>query len=338
MITAVWGTTLSSTVAALIVARPHLGHRLALAQRRVVHGLSAYIHHATEQGLDPHAIAAAVDGRDIWDLLGEAIPHFHPRLYGMFDRLGDKTMPLALYRQMNDILSGPASNLLLANETVTVPLLGIVEAVAADPVLLAAQKAIGKCSSSLHVVQSILAFVRATGLAIDVERLPPGSSWRALQRRVTADLGRATAPPLVFRNPVGWKHVEEMSELLRIGNALENCVANFNGGGHDHLLNFIAGTEVFFITEAEPLTLAAVRSVGPGLWRITEMAGSARLSGTLPQFKELRGPLPDAATEIGHTLLETEPGPALQHLAWRTERTAGDLGEDEGVDEVDEAA
>jgi len=33
MIASVWGTALSTTVAALIVERPHLGHRLALAQR-----------------------------------------------------------------------------------------------------------------------------------------------------------------------------------------------------------------------------------------------------------------------------------------------------------------
>ncbi len=36
MIASVWGEALSSTVAALIVERPHLGHRLALAQRRTV--------------------------------------------------------------------------------------------------------------------------------------------------------------------------------------------------------------------------------------------------------------------------------------------------------------
>lgn len=123
-----------------------------------------------------------------------------------------------------------------------------------------------------------------------------------------------------------------MSELLRIGNALENCVANFGSSGQDHLLNFVAGTEVFFVAEGEPLTLAAVRGVGPGLWRIAEMAGAARPSGTLPQFKELRGPLTEALTEIGHTLLEIAPGPALQHIAWRTERDAGDLGEDDDVD------
>lgn len=209
MITAVWGPTLSSTVAALIFERPHFGHRLALAQRRVVHGLSAYIHHALEQGLDPHAIAVAVDGRDIRDLLGEAIPHLHPRLYGMFDRLGDRTMPLALYRQMNDILWGPASNLLLANETVTVPLLGIVEAIVSDRVLLAARKAIGRCSSSLNVVQGILAFMRATGLSIGVERLRPGSGWRALQRRDTADLGWASAPPLVSAPALGMEARQE---------------------------------------------------------------------------------------------------------------------------------
>jgi len=115
MITAVWGTTLSSTVAALIVERPHLGHRLALAQRRVVHGLCAYILHALEQRLEPSAIAADVDLRDIRDLLATAIPNIHPRLYGLFDRLGDQAMPHAFYQRLNECLCGPASDLLLSS-------------------------------------------------------------------------------------------------------------------------------------------------------------------------------------------------------------------------------
>ena len=114
MIACVWGSALSSTVAALIVERPPLGHRLALAQRRVVHGLSAYIHHALEQNLNASAIAAEIDVCDIRDLLTRAVPNVHPRLYGMLDRVGDKSMPLAFYRRANDLLQGPASDLLLA--------------------------------------------------------------------------------------------------------------------------------------------------------------------------------------------------------------------------------
>ncbi len=166
---------------------------------------------------------------------------------------------------MNEILQGPASDLLLTCEVVNEPGLGIIGVIAEAPVLLAAQKAIGNSNSNLNVVVSAVAFVRASGLSVDVEQLPMGSGWRALKRRITADLGRAGAPPLKFHQPEGWTHVEKMSELLRIGSALENCIADFGGGGGHHLFNFMSGSEVFFVVEAAPLTLAAVQDVGPGL-------------------------------------------------------------------------
>ena len=58
MINAVWRETLAPTVAALIVARPGLGHRFALAPRRVLHALAAFISYAVEQGWDTSDIAA----------------------------------------------------------------------------------------------------------------------------------------------------------------------------------------------------------------------------------------------------------------------------------------
>ena len=334
MIAGVGGKTLSSTVAALIVERPHLGHRLALAQRRVVHGLSAYIHHALEQSLDAPAIAAEVDVCDIRDLLARAISNRHPRLYGMLDRLGDQAMDLAFYRRMNDLLWGAASDLLLACELVNERGLGMFGTIAKDPVLLAAHKAIGNNKANLNVVISAVAFIRASGLAVDVELLPTGSSWRALKRRITTDLSRASAPPLRFRQPDGWRHVETMSEVLRIGTEMENCVASFGGGGGHHLFNFMTGIEVFLISEAEPFTLAAIQDVGPGLWQITQMEGAARESRTSPQVPELREPLNRVLAEVGHTLLETAPVDALQSIHWRAEGAARALGEDAESDEA----
>lgn len=248
--------------------------------------------------------------------------------------MGDRSLPLAFYRRVNEILHGPASDLLLACEVVNEPGLGIIEVIAKDPVLLAAQKAIGSSHSNLNVMVSALAFVRASGLAVDVEQLPTGSGWRALKRRVTADLARASAPTLKFRKPEGWAHVEKMSDMLRISIEMENCVASFGGGGGHHLFNFISGNEVFFVSETEPLTLVAVQNVGPGLWKITEMEGAARASATFPHFQELRDPLNKALAEVGHMLLETAPASALQSITWRAESGAGALGEDIELDEA----
>ncbi len=125
-----------------------------------------------------------------------------------------------------------------------------------------------------------------------------------------------------------------MSEMLRIGIDMENCVATFGGGGGHHLFNFMSGIEVFFISDAEPLTLASAQSVGPSLWKITEMVGTARASGTFPQFRELREPLNEVLAEVEHMLLETAPASALQSITWRGEGGAGTLGEDAELDEA----
>ena len=127
MINAVWRGTLAPTVAALIVARPGLGHRLALALRRVLHALAAFIPHAVEQGWDTSGIAAEVDARDIRDLLACAIPNAHPRLLGLFNRLGNQSMGLAFYRRLNAALWGPASTLLLNSDAMNEARLGCLQ-------------------------------------------------------------------------------------------------------------------------------------------------------------------------------------------------------------------
>ena len=217
MIRATWGETLSPTVAALIVKCPQLGHRLALAPRRVLHALAAYIAHALEREVSTSSIAGDVDTKDVHDLLGRAIPTVHPRLYRMLDRVGERAKPLAFYIRLNQILSGPASALLLSSDPVDEPCLRVVEQLASERVLLAAQKAIGRSDSNLHQIKSILAYLRATGLSLDVERLPHGAGWNSIKRRLTADLGRAMAPALPFGCPAGWKHVAVLSDLFDLG-------------------------------------------------------------------------------------------------------------------------
>ncbi len=334
MITAVWGPH-SSAVAALILARPNLGYRFALAPRKVVHGLAAYISSAIEQGLDQQTIAAHVDVQDIRDLVARAIPNVHARLYGSFERLGDQAMPHAFYRRLNECLCGPASDLLLSStEPVSEAFLRIVETVVADPVLLAFRTTIGRSNDSLNVVRSLVSFLRATGLSVDLEALPLGSGWRALARRITSDLGRASAPPQPFRCPDGWRHVQHLAELFRLGKQLQNCLAGIGDGGESHIFQFILGQEVYFVRDSEPLMLAAIESAGPGLWRIAEMAGATRRSGRLLQCNELSSPLDVVLAEVGHAQLETAPVSALQALSWRSGSGAADLGEDE----VDAAA
>lgn len=198
MILATWGDTLAPTMAALVVERPPLGRRLARAPRRVLHAVAAYVTHALEQGASTADIARDTDTSDVRELLRRAIPTLHPRLYGLLDRMGDQARPLHVYQRTNRILCGPACDLLIDSETIDDGCLQGVEELVADRVLLAAQKVVGRSEGYIRQLRSALIYLRATGLAREIEQLPTGAGWRSIQRRVTADLGRAVAPPSPF--------------------------------------------------------------------------------------------------------------------------------------------
>ena len=335
MIRATWGETLSSTVAALIVERQQLGHRLALAPCRVMHTLAAFIAHSLEQGVSMSSIAEAVDTQDIRDLLGRAIPATHPRLYGLLDRVGEQARPLAFYLRMNQILSGPASALLLSSDPVDEACLRVVEELLSEPVLLAAHQAIGRSDFALNHLKSALAYLRATGLAHDVEQLPSGAGWRSIKRRISTDLGRGTAPSLPFRCPDGWRHDSPLSDIFEVGRKLRNCVAGIGGGGTHHFVQFFSGAEIFFASDGEPLALASIQNVGPRLWVVCETAIERPRPGQSYVIDEIRTALSEVLAEAGHALLDAAPVSAFQTIAFKAEYNT-DQGD--GDDDIDAAA
>lgn len=105
MIACVWGDVLGPVVARLIVERPSadLGRRLALAPRRVIHALAMFLWHAQETSR-PN-LAEEVETRDVRELLAEAMPGAHPRLYGRLAKLDPVVKPMKFYRHLNRALA-----------------------------------------------------------------------------------------------------------------------------------------------------------------------------------------------------------------------------------------
>jgi hypothetical protein len=147
------------------------------------------------------------------ELLAHAVPSLHPRLFSMFDRLGPTARNLDVYRRLNDALHGPAAEAIFEADQVSDHLLSLLDRIAKDRVLWAARKAIGTSDYGERSLTSALAFLRAHGLAFAIETLPPGSGWRAVLRRLKADLGRARGPVPAFLPPDGWRRVETMAQL-----------------------------------------------------------------------------------------------------------------------------
>ena len=328
MLTAVW-SDLAPVVARLIRARPTLAARLALAPPRAVHAVAIYLRRVTAEGGDAAAaLAREVEGGDPRALLARALPGHDPRLYRALDRLGPQVRALRFYLRLHALLGSPAAALVLAASPLGEDALTVGEMALRDPVLLAVGRGV---HNSLHTAQcaaSALAYLRAMGLARDVEALPPGSGLPALVRRLRADLARARPPAPPFPAPAGWLHVASVGDLWRIGRKLGNCVADIRGGSH-HVLAYVSGDEVMLAHAGEPLLLACVERVGPGCWHLQQCKGARNV----PAPADLREALRDGLRAVGVELVEVEAASALGHLAYAAERH-GRL--DAALDDVDD--
>ena len=112
-----------------------------------------------------------------------------------------------------------------------------------------------------------------------------------------------------------------MSGLFQLGKDLRNCLTGIGLGGDHHLLQFLSGAELVFVSDDEASTLASVQSVGPSLWMIGETAVGRIHSAASPRREELRVALAETLAEVGHTLLDASPAWAFRAIARRAERT-----------------
>jgi hypothetical protein len=311
----------------MIIARPDLGRRLALASRRFFHAIAAFVSHSINEGREAADIAHEVDTSDVRELLALAVPQPHERLYTLLDRLAPATT-LEFYRLLNSVLHGPAAAPVLEAETINMPLLRVAQQLSSDPVLFAARSAIGCSEQDVRLLVTALAFLRSTGLARDIESLPPKSGWRAIRRRIAADLGRIRAVIPPFCVPEGWQAVEDLSELWKIGREKANCVGGLGGGGEHYMDQMLKGKAVVLSTIEPPRVLAAIHNVGPALWAISEISIRGEPGDLRDRRELLRESLAKGMAEIGHTLLDMDPMSAMRSIAWRARRREYDLEDD----------
>ena len=296
----------------MISARPDLGRRLSLAPPRIVHALAAYIEFAREDGRAVDEIAVEVATQHARDLLAIAVPDVHEHFATVLSRAGDRVVDLGFYRRLNDVLHGPGAPIILEAKEVRHNVLQVAEWVAADPVLLAARHAIGSSATDARALRTTLAYLRQTGLAQDVETLPAHAGWRAVMRRVSADLGRTRTVVPPFRLPSGWRAIETLGDLWAVGNRMNNCVADVRMGGEYHIRDVVRGMHTFITTTDEPLALATLRRVGETSWIVSEFESMG--SGHAGRQATLTSELAAVAAEGGHTFYDECPLSTIRSL------------------------
>ncbi len=323
MLVTVWGT-LAPDVASMIVTNPDLGRRLSLAPAWVIHATAAFIQAMLADDQSPSEIAGNIANRRPRDLLLHALPNAHPRIISALKRVGDTVRDLDFYRRLNELLHGDASKVVIEATTITSGLLDVAGMIAADPVLLAAYRAIDESDTDARSLAEVLRYLRSMQLANSIEALPIGAGWQAIVRRCQADLAHAEAPPAPFGAPAGWTVVKTLGQLFAIGERMENCVGGLKFGGDHHLIDLITGRSVYMATKDGPPVLAAIRNIGPSMWTFGEVS----IRGKRKELTEARAYLRDhfaiEATLAGHSFFVHCPISSLSGFTWKAEQRQAD--------------
>jgi hypothetical protein len=318
MLTRVWGS-ISPTIAKMIVERPSLASRLALAPRRVIHAVAVYVGWAEEKRLTIPEIATNVDQNDIRTLLPKAVPDLHSGFFRILGRISGRVLERTQYLRLNAALNGPAAPLLLATKTIHPASIDMLEQVGADRVLLAAWRAVESNPFRGRALRDALAYLRALGVANEIEKLPPGSGWSAIQRRTEKDLGRLPIPHPPFDVPAGWSPVADIAGLTEVGRRFENCLAKWTCHGAQHFIRAILGETVLLVTEAPAPLLAEVERVGPQVWRIGNVVGPKSRSVDEGVHEGLFEDLRASMAVVGHKLISGNPAFNLDAVLHRDE-------------------
>lgn len=321
MLTRVWGS-LAPVIAKLIIEQPSLAQRLALAPSRVVHAVAVYVGWANEKGISTPEIAANVNRLDIRTLLPDAVPDLHPQFYGVLGRISGRVLERTQYLRLNAALNGPASALLLAAKVIHPSNIDMFEQVAADRVLLAAQKAVDNNPSRGRALRDALAYLRALGIANDIEALPPGSGWSAIQRRIEKDLSRLVVPPAPFDVPAGWRQVPDVEGITEVGRRFRNCLAKWTCYGGQHFIRAILGETVLLVTEEPTPLLAEIERIGPQVWRIGHVVGRNNKSADEDVHDALHDALSASMAAAGHKLVSGNPVFNLDAILHRDDDTS----------------
>lgn len=313
LLRSVWGD-LTPVVAAMVAARPAVAARILLAPPEAAHAVAAFLHAQVARGdADPAALAGAVATTHARRLLRDAIAGCDPRLYRLLGRCGEGVHGPDFYTRLNAALAGPLRAALLLRPRLSPDTLDAAARIAADPVLAACGAAALAHRGHLEDLEAALAFLRAHGLARDIEALPPGSGWRAVAARVAADLARAATPPAPWPIPPGWSQPARWREVAEAGRLAGNCLASLPLSLH-LLDQWMAGRAVVLAATVRP-GLATVERCGPTVWRLTEIdARAGGLAAHIAARVDLEAALVAGMASAGHRLLAREPVGALRAL------------------------
>jgi hypothetical protein len=312
----VW-RTLSPTVAKIIRCQPSLASRLSLAPQAAIHSIAAFLHHHVFDDVDIDLIAHEIFTREARDLLALAVPNVHARLYGLLPRIGSGTKSLIFYRDLNTEISQGAADVIFDAPSISLRTIRIARQIRADPVLLAARKAIGEDESRLRHLMSVLAMLRSLGLANHVERMPRGAGIQATVRRIKADLRAGKPPPVSFAVPAGWEQVKDVGQLVRIGELLQNCLAVYAADGTRHINSFLTGSCAYFVHNGSPTMLVSFSKLGPRTWSVGDFGSSGSVESEDEERDTMIIDFQASMAQSGDVLIGVDPFSALLELSYR---------------------
>ena len=302
---------LDRRVAKLVIARPELAKRLALAPRSAIHSIGIFLHLCPEASGEAAEVAALIDTTHPRDLLRMALPDAPAQLYRALDRVGDRVRGRAFYRRLGAIASGQFGSAFLAGR-LSDQRLDFYEMVATmDPAVVAVCDALEESQRLAESVDVLVKFLRSHKAITDADLcLVPGAGINALLRRLQRSFDAIRAPDPGFHPPVGWRIIETIRELRSVGREFENCLNSRAPYAVKHWLRLVDGTGVYIINEKERV-LVALRRVAGNLYCVDEAAKSDN-EDVAPHV--VRALFWDDFRAAGIQILPTSPDQAIAQL------------------------
>lgn len=271
-------------VAAALRGRPALTARLALAPRRAIHAVAAFVQSSAadrdEHGTD-QAFAERLLNDHPRDLLAAALGVApHPRLYRLLDRAALPAWPVADYAALDRLLRMGADDALARDNDREIEarnVASVARLLDGDPTLLRARLACTE-GGSRQALAAVLAVLRASGVAEPVETLPDGSGHAALARRLRRAVAALGSPHAAFPAPPGWKVVASVADLWLVGARLRVCCAGRTWGAAHYASKLASGASVFLHGSGSDGgggdVLAEVARLPGGVWAVEAIRGA----------------------------------------------------------------
>ncbi|MBC9176159.1 hypothetical protein [Pseudoroseomonas ludipueritiae] len=261
----------AAAMAQVIRAAPDLGRRLALAPRRAVHALAAFLASEAARRLNGAELIAELRTHHPRDLLHAALPGCDRRLYKTLNRAALPAWSLAEYAMVDALLRAEVGAVTSGTGPLTRARVATWHECLGEEPAFARWLAPFDDTADRAGLRVVLTWLRHAGLL--TEPAPEGEAEPiAVSRAVVRMISQAKGPEAPFVVPEGWQQLRSARELLAMGRRLGNCLRATDRSAPQSIQHLLTG-QVVFLHHAKAAVLAGLMPEPGGFWSVAVIQG-----------------------------------------------------------------